>query len=80
MNQRMSGDIQNVQGIPAVDRAVEMIKRKSDQLDPREFQATWTASSAKPSAEEVNQVIEELMQKQKIPMGTQPGTAVYPYA
>ena len=30
----MSGDIQNVQGIPAVDRAVEMIRRKNAQLDP----------------------------------------------
>ena len=80
MNQRLAGDIQKLNDGGPENLSVELIRRKDAQLDPRAFEATWQASSNKPSAQEVNAMIQELMLKQQIPMGTQPGTAVYPYA
>ena len=78
MNQRMCGDIQLVNDGGAVDKSVEMIRRKSDEQNPADFAAS--SSSAGVSQEEINQLIAELQMKQQIAMGNQQGYGVYPYA
>ena len=77
MNQRMCGDIQLVNDGGAVDRSVDIIRRKSDEQNPADFAASSTAGV---SQEEINQLIAELQLKQQVPMGNQQGYGIYPYA
>ena len=77
MNQRMCGDIQMIQGNGAVDKSVEAIRRKSNQQNPRDFEASAVAGV---SQEAINQVLAELQMKQQIPMGNEQGYGTYPYA
>ena len=77
MNQRMCGDIQLINYGGAVDKSVDIIRRKSDQQNPKDFEATAPAGV---SQEDINQLIAKLQLKQQVPMGNQEGYGLYPYA
>lgn len=77
MNQRMCGDIQLVNDGGAVDKSVDIIRRKSNQQNPTDFEASSVAGV---SQEEINQMLAELQMKQQVPMGNEQGYGVYPYA
>lgn len=77
MNQRMCGDIQLIQDGGAVDESVDIIRRKSNQQNPADFEASGSAGV---SQEEINALVAELQSKMGIEMGNEQGYGVYPYA
>ena len=76
MNQRMCGDIQLVQDGGPVDAAVSKIRRKSDEQNPKDFEAS-SAQDQIPS-EQLDDLMAMLEQKQYLPSSGR--SSQYPFA
>ena len=76
MNQRMSGDIQLLQDGGPVDASVNLIRKKSAELDPNDFRAHSESDSI--PAEQLDDLMAMLAQKQYVPSSGR--CSQYPFA
>ena len=80
----MSGDIQLLQDRGPVDASVDLIRRKSAQLDPNDYRAQPESDAA--PAEQLQAMTAQLQMKQLVPTGQrnpselQQSMGMYPFA